>query len=206
MLTFIPNPMKILLLIVPAFIFSVAATYAQIPQDPNHRSIAKPYQEKLKVNLYLAVNYMGIGDGLLVEYKLTEKIGLQSGAVVSIQAYPITRTTNETNLLLYEYIPLTLRYYVGEAKQFCWFGGIRGYHFSGGLTKRKSTDNKYLMSINVGFDYETKLGFIGGINLYEHELTYITKKPFELNYPQSLAFTVGYNFVRLFHILQKLGN
>jgi hypothetical protein len=212
MLTFISNPMRILLLLGFTLIFSVATTHAQTPQHPNHRSTVKPHQEKLKVKLYLTVNYIGVGYGLLVEYKLTEKVGLQSGLGVSLQAYPLwTPTANKGSLLGYAGIPLTLRYYVGETKQFCWFGGLNSSYCILAWPKPEGSNpadigNRYQISINVGFDYETKLGFIGGINLCEQDLLYLPGKPARLNYPRILVFTVGYNFVRLFHILWKPGN
>jgi hypothetical protein len=142
----------------------------------------------------------------LVEYKLTEKIGLQSGIGINVHAHSIWNKPDKSVIYVYTGIPLTFRYYVGETKQFCWFGGVNGYYCDGGLIPGSinpaDMDNRYQISINVGFYYESKLGFIGGINLFEQDLLYIPGKPARLNYPRILGFTVGYNFVRLFHIIR----
>jgi hypothetical protein len=143
------------------------------------------------------------GVNAFIEHKFTEQEGLQSGigykiysAHSSFFGWKIYR-----KMFHYLHLPILFRFYLGETKGLCLFGGANLYYLLSTaylitLTKDEEL-RKFNIGLSAGFDYETRFGFIWGLNMFELALLDAVKGPEPINLSRALSLVLGYNFAKL---------
>lgn len=206
--------MKKLLLLIIATTLSVATVQGQ----PRSKSRAGSTSDEFKFGLQIRTILFKKA-GIYGEYKLNEQLGLQASLVRFGDYYHLIGLKDTTYSGAYvepKYIsmPLTLRIYPGEGRQFCLFGGVQASYLYGGemhLFSRTSqigqqTEisiaeaenlnlqvNKWGFHIVTGFDYEYKCGFILGAESTRGLLTVLDCEKSASNW--TLQLVLGWNFL-----------
>lgn len=171
-----------------------------------------------------------LGLGVFGEYAISDTLGVQVSlgyltngySLESIQAGPYIGK-NAAVVLGYINLPIILRAYPGEERQFCWLGGLRiGYVANAnfilgnksyfeiildeliGESEGTQVDikdiaeqdkiSRFQVGVVAGFDYEFKMGLTLGFAIGKDFIKVLQAKDSSFNWTSGLS--LGYNFGR----------
>ncbi|XWN35043.1 MAG: outer membrane beta-barrel protein [Roseivirga sp.] len=118
------------------FIMATTLCVATVQGQPRSKSRVGSASDEFKLGLQTQAIFFH-KTGIYGEYKLNEQLGLQASLLYFWDFYLLSDLKNTTYAVAsvlpqYISIPLILRIYPGEGRQFCLFGGIQASYLYGG--------------------------------------------------------------------------